>query len=75
MLLDLEIKITITNDGSSNDTELTTNGQNKITDLLTSLELAKNALMTGLSEYAKNTGSLPDEEIKAITLNDLYKSR
>lgn len=76
MLLDLELKIKITNNGKENNVDLIVNSKHKIIDSLTALELAKknitNIIEIYITEkYGTISESKFDEIIKTITLEEM----
>jgi hypothetical protein len=76
MLLNNEIKITVTNDGKSNNVQLSLNPKYNLNDVMTCIQMAQNTLKDSLGEYIKNkcgvTEKELDEILKTITLEELY---
>jgi hypothetical protein len=76
MLLNNEIKITITNNGKENNMELTLDSKDKFSDIATCLEMAKESLTEVLGKYLKNKGGVTESELedilKTITLEEIY---
>lgn len=76
MLLDNEIKITITNDGKNNNVQLSLNQKYKLSEVMTSIQMAQNTLRDSLSKYLKSRDKITETEfeelLKTITLEDLY---
>jgi len=76
MLLNNEIKITVTNNGEINTTSIGFNPKDKFLDIMTCLQLASNTMRDVLGEYIKNKGGLTDKELddilKTITLEEIY---
>jgi len=76
MLLNNEIKITVTNNGKSNNVQLSLNPKYNLNDVMTCIQMAQNTLKDSLGEYIKNkcgvTEKELDEILKTITLEELY---
>lgn len=76
MLLNNEIKITVTNDGKSNNVALSLNPKDKFSDVMTCIEMASNTIKDSLGQYLKNKGTVTDSELnkllKTITLEEIY---
>ena len=76
MLLNNEIKITVTNDGKSNNAQLSLNPKYNLNDVMTCIQMAQNTLKDSLGEYIKNKGAVTEKEleeiIKTVTLEELY---
>lgn len=53
MLLNNEIKITVTNDGKDNNVSLSLNTKDTFNDVMTCIEMAKNTLRDAFREYIK----------------------
>ena len=79
MLLNNEIKITVTNNGEINTTSLRFNPKDKFSDVMTCLQLASNTIRDTLGEYIKNKGGVTDKELddilKTITLQEIYEKQ
>lgn len=79
MLLNNEIKITVTNNGEINTTKLGLNPKDKFLDIMTCLQLASNTIKDALGEYIKNKGGVTDKELddilKTITLEEIYEKQ
>jgi ABC-type transport system involved in cytochrome bd biosynthesis fused ATPase/permease subunit len=77
MLLNNEIKITVTNNGENNNVSLSFNNKDKFSDVMTCLQMASNTLRDTLGECIKNKGDVTDKELykilKTITLEDIYE--
>lgn len=77
MLLDNEIKITVTNNGKSNNVELSLNSKYTLNDVMTCIQMANNTLTDALGEYIKNRGAVTEKEfekiLKTITLEEIYE--
>lgn len=76
MLLNNEIKITITNDGKNNNVQLSLNQKYKLNEVMTSIQMAENTLRDSLSKYLEIRDKITEIEfeelLKTITLEDLY---
>ncbi len=76
MLLNNEIKITVTNDEESNNVALTLNFKDTFNDVMTCIELAKNTLTTALARHFEDKGGVTEKELdeisKTITLEEIY---
>lgn len=76
MLLNNEIKITITNDGKNNNVQLSLNQKYKLNEVMTSIQMAQNTLRDRLSKYLEIRDKITEIEfeelLKTITLEDLY---
>jgi retron-type reverse transcriptase len=76
MLLDKEIKITVINNGKSNNVQLSLNPSYNLNDVMTCIQMAQNTLKDSFGEYIKNKGGVTEKEleerIKTITLEELY---
>ncbi len=79
MLLNNEIKITVTNNGEINTTSIGFNPKDKFLDVMTCLQLASNTIRDVLGEYIKNKGGVTDKELddilKTITLEEIYVTK
>ena len=79
MLLNNEIKITITNDGKDNNLELTLNPKDNFNDVITCIQMAKNSLTDALGRYIESKGGVKEEELdsllKTITLEEIYEDK
>lgn len=79
MLLNNEIKITVTNDGKSNNIQLSLNPKDTLNDVMTCIQMANNTLRDMLGEYIKNKGGVTEKELeillKTITLEEIYGSK
>lgn len=78
MLLNNEIKITVTNNGKSNDVSLSLNPKDKVSDIMTCIEMASNTIRDSLGVYLKSKGTVTESELnkllKTITLEEIYGS-
>jgi len=76
MLLNNEIKITVTNDGKSNNVQLSLNPKDNLNDVMTCIQMANNTLRDMLGEYIQNKGGVTEKELekllKTITLEEIY---
>ena len=79
MLLNNEIKITITNDGENNNLNLVLNIKDTFSDVMTCIEMAKKSLRDSLGEYIKIKGGVTEKELdeilKTITLEEIYATK
>lgn len=79
MLLNNEIKITVTNDGETNNVALSLNTKDTFNDVMTCMEMANNTLRDAFGEYIKNKGGVTDSELnkllKTITLEKIYAAK
>ena len=79
MLLNNEIKITVTNDGKSNNVALSLNPKYNLNDVMTCIQMAQNTLRDALGEYLKNKVTVTEKEfeklLKTITLEKIYGSK
>jgi arginine decarboxylase-like protein len=79
MLLNNEIKITVTNDGKNNNVALSLNTKDTFNDIMTCIEMSKNTLRDAFGEYIKNKGGVTDSELeillKTITLDEIYATK
>lgn len=78
MLLNNEIKITVINDGEKNNLSLALNIKDNFSDVMTCIEMAKNALRDALGRHIENKGGVTEKELdillKTITLEEIYGS-
>lgn len=77
MLLNIEIKIKVTNNGKTNTTGVTIDKDKKICEVFTALELARRNTMKMLEDYIKTKGKISESEFdklyNSLTLEDLTK--
>jgi hypothetical protein len=75
MLLNNEIKITVTNDGKINNTQLSLNSKDKLGDVMTAIQMAQNTLRGSLGKYIESKGKVTEQELenifKTVTLEEL----
>lgn len=75
MLLNNEIKITVTNDGKSNNVQLSLDQKYKLNEVMTAIQMAQNTLKDSLGRYIKSKGKITEKDleelIKTITLEQL----
>ena len=76
MLLNNEIKISVTNNGKDNNVQLSLDPSYKLKDVMTCIQVASNTLRDMLGEYLKDKGGVTEKEFeelfKTITLEDVY---
>lgn len=70
MLLNIEIKITITNDGNKNTVNLNANQDLTVQEILTSLKMADNMILGLLKENYKEGEDL-NNWLRTIKLKDI----
>jgi hypothetical protein len=75
MLLNNEIKITVTNDGKNNSVQLSLNSKDKLEDVITAIQMAQNTLRDSLGKYIESKGKVTEQDLenifKTITLEEL----
>lgn len=76
MLLNNEIKITVTNDGKNNNVKLSLNQKYKLNEVMTAIQMAQNTLRDSLGKYLESRDKMTEKDFeelfKIITLEDLY---
>lgn len=79
MLLNNEIKITVTNDGENNNLSLSLNTKDTFNEVMTCIEIAKENLTDALGEYLKSKGGITEKKfdklIKTLTLEEIYENK
>lgn len=79
MLIETELKIKVTNDGKSNNVELSFNPKDKLQDVLTVLKLAEKSIHKGIEEHLLRNEKLTESELpemlREITLEELYAGK
>lgn len=79
MLLNNEIKITVTNNGKDNNVQLSLNPKYTLSDVMTCIQMANNTLRDALGEYIKKKGGVTEKEfekiMKTVTLEEIYATK
>ena len=66
MLLNNEIKITVTNNGKDNNVQLSLDPNYKLRDVMTCIQMASNTLRGMLGEYLKDRDGATEKEFDDI---------